>query len=87
MKKAWCWTDFREHTEQALTAAQLFPEWKVIYLDVPEAIARARLMSRGQCDKCDFIGASTNDSCPYAGATLGLVAQRTDPTQSITGLL
>lgn len=39
---------FPRHIQQAETALQLFPEWKVIHLDVPADIARSRLLARGQ---------------------------------------
>lgn len=42
---------FPRHARQAETARQLFPEWKVVYLDIPLDTARSRLLARRKIDR------------------------------------
>ena len=59
------------HPEQLPLAEELFPDWNVIYLDVPIPVAVERLKNRLVCRSCGFVKPAELDlvtPCPTCGA-------------------
>ncbi|MAT70865.1 MAG: hypothetical protein CMJ58_15225 [Planctomycetaceae bacterium] len=61
---------FPRHKDQLRLAAELFPNWRILHLDLPSRLAEKRIRGRATCARCGHLRSSgTIDVCPTCGAS------------------